>query len=179
MLLAPRNGSEADRSMLIAFKPAASVGTAQRGPAQSLPRPATAALLAFRPRHQGAGPRSYGLSNHPATAAIHQPEGTSGVAVSHTLTAADRIELLSWHCGDGQGYARLVLEIGTTGATPDLSGYALLYLANAVWAALGITRTGDSVLIWRCATGVALGVFPTMPAALRAVPPVQTAMTRA
>lgn len=177
MLLAPRNASEAGESTLIAFKPVAA-GAAQHDPASNRPRPATAALFVFRPRHQGAGPASYGRSNHPATAAISQPARPAAVAMSRALTATDRMELLSWHCSGGQGYARLMLETGITGGAPDLGGYALLYPVNASWATLGITRTSDGILVWRCATGVAHGVFPNMSAALRAVPLAKTATNR-
>lgn len=180
MVLAPRNALDAAYPTLVAFKATATAAEpVQHGPAPSLSRPATATLFAFRPREASGAPNRDSLVNHPATALTGQTTCPASTATSKSLTAADRIELLTWHCNSSQGYARMLLETGTSGATPDLSGYALLYPAKASWAVLGIARTSGGVLVWRCATGTALGVFPTMAAALSAVPPAEPAQDHA
>ena len=87
------------------------------------------------------------------------------------LTVADRIALLDWSGQGSGGYARVALEEGVPGAGPDRSGYVLLYRQHDRFATLGLTRRAAGVLVWRCSDGTACGTYPTMAAALAALPP--------
>ena len=86
------------------------------------------------------------------------------------LTVADRIALLEWSSQGSGGYARVALEDGIPGAAPDRSGYILLYRQHDRFATLGLTRRGNGILVWRCSDGTACGTYPTMAAALAALP---------
>ena len=87
------------------------------------------------------------------------------------LTVADRIALLAWGSQGSAGYARVVLVEGVPGSAPDRGGYVLLYRQHDPWAVVGLTRQATGVLVWRCSDGSACGEYPTMAAALAALPP--------
>jgi hypothetical protein len=46
----------------------------------------------------------------------------------------------------------------------------MMYVAGRPWASWGVVRQGRSVLLWDCVTHVDIGLFPSMIAALAAVP---------
>ena len=87
------------------------------------------------------------------------------------FTAQDRMALLAWHQDGGNGYARLVVEDGHPGAGPDRGAYALAYRRGEPFATLGLTRVTAGIHAWRCSHNDSLGLFPTMAAALAALPP--------
>jgi len=87
------------------------------------------------------------------------------------FTVADRIAILEWSSHGSGGYARVTLEEGVAGATPDRSGYVLLYRKYDRFAILGLTRRAGDILVWRCSDGTGFGAYPTMAAALAGLPP--------
>lgn len=92
------------------------------------------------------------------------------VETAKCFTVADRIALLEWSSQGGGGYARVALEEGVPGATPDRSGYVLLYRQYDRFAVLGLTRRASDILVWRCSDGMGFGAYPTMAAALADLP---------
>jgi hypothetical protein len=86
------------------------------------------------------------------------------------FTIEDRIALLEWSSQGSSGYARVVLEEGVPGATPDRSAYILLYRRYDLFATLGLTRRARDILMWRCSDGTSCGIYPTMAAALAVLP---------
>ena len=92
------------------------------------------------------------------------------VETAKCFTIADRIALLEWSSQGSSGYARVVLEEGVPGATPDCSAYVLLYRRYDLFATLGLTRRAHDILMWRCSDGTGCGIYPTMAAALAVLP---------
>lgn len=151
---------------------------AQPGSAQILPFPLPATLRVSQARAALPGQalaRLPGPSLDGTRAApLPRPLATTHplpAEVARCLTVADRMALLAWGSHGGGGYARVVLEEGIPGAAPDHSGYVLLYRCHDRWATLGLTRRVTGILVWRCSDGTALGTYPTMAAALAALPP--------
>jgi hypothetical protein len=93
------------------------------------------------------------------------------VETAKCFTVADRIALLEWSSHGSGGYARVMLEEGVPGATPDRSGYVLLYRQYDRFAVLGVTRRAGDIMVWRCSDGTGFGAYPTMAAALAGLPP--------
>ncbi|HEY0206004.1 MAG TPA: hypothetical protein VGC15_17835 [Acetobacteraceae bacterium] len=87
------------------------------------------------------------------------------------FSISDRIALLEWSSQGSSGYARIVLEEGVPGATPDRSAYVLLYRHHDPFATLGITRHAGHILVWRGSDGTGCGIYATMAAALAGLPP--------
>ncbi len=99
------------------------------------------------------------------------PCQTKPVETAKCFTVADRIALLDWSSQGSGGYARVMLEEGLPGSTPDRSGYVLLYRQYDRFAILGLTRLAGDILVWRCSDGMGFGTYPTMAAALAGLPP--------
>ncbi len=140
-------------------------------PAAAASRPSQARAAAW-PRHALAhrpGPSPDGTQ---AASRVHPLAVVRPVAVevARCLTVADRMAVLAWSSHGGGGYARIVLEEGIPGATPDRGGYVLLYRSHNRWATLGLTRRVTGVMVWRCSDGASLGTYTTMAAALAALP---------
>lgn len=87
----------------------------------------------------------------------------------HRLTMTDRIEALQWEATRAQHGARLAFHRWSSANAHEGGDYISIYRGDDRWAAWGATRRGRSVSVWRCATGVDLGHFPTMREALAAV----------
>ncbi len=108
--------------------------------------------------------------------AVHRrhsaPFPTNPAETAKCFTIADRIALLEWRSQGSSGYARIALEEGVPGATPDRSAYILFYRHHDLFASVGLTRRAGDVLLWRCSDGTACGVYSTMAAALAGLPPV-------
>ncbi len=147
--------------------------------AQILAFPVTAASRTFQsrtaawPRHALAHRPGRSADGTQATSQTHPLAAVRPipVEVARCLTVADRMAVLAWGSHGGGGYARMVLEEGSPGATPDRGGYVLLYRSHDRWATLGLTRCVTGMLVWRCSDGASLGTYATMAAALAALPP--------
>lgn len=113
------------------------------------------------------------LHNAPDASHRRQPAPcqTKPVETAKCFTVADRIALLDWSSQGSGGYARVILEEGLPGSTPDRSGYVLLYRQYDRFAILGLTRLAGDILVWRCSDGTGFGTYSTMAAALAGLPP--------
>ena len=147
---------------------------------------ASARIIAFPgPARRCAGPMPDVLVGWPdkplgnVADVSHRRQPTSFQAkpaeTARCFTVADRIALLEWSSQGSGGYARVMLEEGVPGATPDCSGYVLLYRQYDRFAILGLTRRAGDILVWRCSDGTGFGAYPTMAAALAGLPPVAEA----
>ena len=141
-------------------------------PAPAASRPSKARTTAW-PRHALAHRPDPSTDGTQATLRLHSVAAVRPVPVevARCLTVADRMAVLVWSSQGGGGYARMVLEEGIPGATPDRGGYVLLYRLNERWAALGLTRRVTGITVWRCSDGASLGTYAAMVAALAALPP--------
>ena len=147
------------------------------------PAPAVSALIiAFPnpaercavPMPDGPEDRTYGPLRNIADASHlwrPTPFGAKPAETATCFTIADRIALLEWDGQGSGGYARMALEEGVPGATPDRSAYVLLYRHHDQFAALGLTRRAGDILVWRCSDGRGCGTYPTMAAALADLTP--------
>ena len=91
------------------------------------------------------------------------------------FTARDRITLSGWMQQAAEhGYRRMLIERGTEAGGPEESGYVLIYAPGRQWATWGLARSGPDIVVWHCGTGVDLGRFCSMRAALDSLPPVAT-----
>jgi len=52
---------------------------------------------------------------------------------------------------------------------PDIGDFLMVYRSSEPWAAWGVARRGDAVLLWRCADGADIGTFETVAEALGAI----------
>ena len=87
------------------------------------------------------------------------------------FTARDRITLEAWQRdAERHGYSRVLIEPGAPGTRPDGGSYALVYRSGWAWAAWGLARRDDTVLVWDCGSGADFGRFPTVQQALAALP---------
>lgn len=138
----------------------------------------TARILAFPgAAHRAAAPSPEARARWPepsgSTPDRHAPAvlHAARADTARCLTMSDRIALLEWTSQGSGGYARVVLEEGVPGDAPDRSGYVLLYRQCDCWATFGLTRRAAGILVWRCSDGSAHATYPTMAAALAALPP--------
>jgi hypothetical protein len=89
------------------------------------------------------------------------------------FSARDHMTLTSWMQDAAEhGYRRMLIERGSEAGGPEEGGYVLVYAPTREWATWGLARSGDDIVVWHCGTGVDLGRFSSMRAALESLPPV-------
>jgi hypothetical protein len=83
------------------------------------------------------------------------------------LSMRERIEAMRWaEMARGFGYTRVVLESCVEALEPDLGDYVMVYRRDASWASWGVGCVDDGFMLWRPETGVTVGLFATLRAAL-------------
>ncbi len=81
----------------------------------------------------------------------------------------DKIQLFRWELASQGVVIGRVAIYESQGSGPERGDYALVYQPGAVWASWGLNREAKGVVLWECAYGRDLDVFPTMKAALAAL----------
>ncbi|MEJ1975242.1 MAG: hypothetical protein WDN49_03425 [Acetobacteraceae bacterium] len=67
------------------------------------------------------------------------------------------------------GFDRIVIHEQVGGEAPEDGDFVLVYRSGDRWARWGAARQGTHILLWRCANGAEVGIFPTMRQALDAL----------
>ena len=86
---------------------------------------------------------------------------------SHKLLGRDKAEACAWEeIAMAHGFNRIVIheQLGSRG--PEEGDFVLIYRTGDRWARWGAARQGKGILLWRCANGAQVGIYPTMKAAL-------------
>ena len=82
----------------------------------------------------------------------------------------DKIELCRWEAAfKGEAISRIAIHDGSGQPGPQNGDFALVYEPGAIWAAWGLSREVRGVVLWECAYGKDMDVFPTMAEALKAL----------
>jgi hypothetical protein len=81
----------------------------------------------------------------------------------------DKIQLFRWKPVDQGEVIRRVAIYEGNDVGPEQGDYALVYGPGAEWASWGLNREAKGIVLWECAYGRDLDVFPTMAAALEAL----------
>jgi hypothetical protein len=89
---------------------------------------------------------------------------------AHKLLAADKASACEWEFGAAAyGFDRVVIHEQIGGQSPEDGDFVLIYRMGDRWARWGAARQGAHILLWRCANGAEVGIFPTMQEALDAL----------
>ena len=82
----------------------------------------------------------------------------------------DKIELCRWETAlKGVAISRIAIHDGGGKPGPQNADFALVYEPDAIWAAWGLSREARGVVLWECAYGKDMDVFPLMVDALEAL----------
>jgi hypothetical protein len=111
------------------------------------------------------------VSAEPKTSAVLlpfiRPDRTA-----NRMTARDRIEAHDWHNSPAAaGYTRIAVDNSASEGEPELGDFLLLYTPDKLWARWGVGCCDGGFIVWRPGDGTTLGWYPSMRAALAAVPP--------
>ena len=86
------------------------------------------------------------------------------------MTIAERIQTLRWAAAASQHGVRAVrIHEPEPGDPPDVNGFVLVYRQAELWASWGVAVGPHRYEVWRPASGVTVGCFPTLGEALRAI----------
>ena len=89
---------------------------------------------------------------------------------AHKLLSVDKAAACEWEFGaTAYGFDRIVIHEQIGGQSPEEGDFVLIYRMGDRWARWGAARQGSQILLWRCANGVEVGIFPTMREALDAL----------
>jgi hypothetical protein len=95
---------------------------------------------------------------------------TPPARVSNRMTVRDRIEALRWSdTAATLGYTRVLLDTSDHDRDLELGDFMLVYRPGATWASWGIGCTTDGFMLWCPQTGVTIGRFKTLTAALERI----------
>ncbi len=105
------------------------------------------------------------MDTHPSTAVIiafpKAPEA------AHKLLPADKTAACEWEFRAAvYGFDRIVIHEQVGGDAPEDGDFVLIYRTGDRWSRWGAARQGAHILLWRCANGAEVGVFPSMQEAL-------------
>jgi hypothetical protein len=89
---------------------------------------------------------------------------------ANRFSMRDRIEALRWaEAARASGYTRVVLDTCAEALEPDLGDFMLVYRRDSNWASWGVGCVAEGFMLWSPATGVTVGGFSTLAAALEKI----------
>ena len=105
--------------------------------------------------------------NAPARNAVVIPFPVPTRPVGNRFSMRDRMAALRWaDTAREAGYTRVVLDTSGEEFEPHLGDFLLAYRRDAIWASWGVGCIDDGFMLWCPATGVTVGNYPTLIAAL-------------
>ena len=116
-----------------------------------------------------AATETYGLAVSGASGGVVVPF-PGRLRFAYRMGVRERVDACEWaDAAYHGGIARVVFHTGHAGDEPANGDFLLIYERGAEWASWGVAPDPAGFSVWRASTGVTLGCFATLKAALAAV----------